>query len=56
MEGGDLDFGESAAPMASQEASRAHQPTQLSQGEGAGKPPASGHAVHGNNCITDTCY
>ena len=40
MEGSDLNFGDSTAPVASQEASQAHQPTQPSQGEGAGKPPA----------------
>ena len=56
MEGGDLDFGDSAAPVASQEASQAHQPTQPSQGEGAGKPPAFGHGLHVNHCITNPSY
>ncbi len=45
MEGVDLDFGDSAAPVASQEASQAHQTTQPPQGEGAGKPRAFGHGL-----------
>ena len=42
MEGGDLNFDDPTAPVASQEASQAHQLTQPSQGEGASKPPAFG--------------
>ena len=54
MEGGDLDFGDSAALVASQEAS--HQTTQPPQGEGAGKPSAFGHGPHLNHCITNSWF
>lgn len=56
MEGGDLDFGDSAAPVASQEASQAHQTTQPLQGGGAGKLRAFGHGLHVNHCITNSWY
>ena len=54
MEGGNLDFGDSAAPVASQEASQAHQTTQPPQGGGAGKLRAFGHGLHLNHCITNS--
>ena len=56
MEGVDLDFGESAAPVTSQEASQAHQTTQPPQGEGAGKPRAFGYGLHLDYCITNSWY
>ena len=51
-----MDFGDSAAPVASQEASQAHQTTQPSQGEGAGKPRASGHGLNLTHCITNSWF